>query len=163
MTVSCEVARLSTIEAWPLGARSMWDFFLWLGDCRIGVHIAARVLSMVIWCSSVRYIHRDLHIVIGRLWSIGGVVCWSLLLLLLLLPSLLVLLVVSPGPWLELVSILTEGVIEWLRVWKSSSLPDELYHLSAFCDFDCLCFMFSVCGWERCPYNFIQDTWGKAI
>ena len=152
--VSCEMASFSAIEAWPLGARSMWGFFLWLSDHCVGVHIIAGVLLAVVQFLSARYVHQDLYIVIGGAWCIGGVVCRSLLLLLLWL-SLLVLLTVSPGPWLELVSILTEGIIEWLGVWESSSGPDEFNHLSAFDDFDGFCFVFSVCGWEQCSYDFI--------
>jgi hypothetical protein len=149
-----EVARFSAVEAWPLGAGLTWGFLLWLGDCCIGVHITAGVLSVLIQCSSVRYIHRDLYIVIGWAWCVGGVVRWSLLLLLLWM-SLLVLLTVSPGPWLELVLILTEGIVIWLRVWESSSGPDEFDHLSAFSDVDSFRFVFSVCGQEQCSYDLI--------
>jgi hypothetical protein len=115
MAVSCEVSGFSAVEAWSLGTWLSWGFILWLSDCCVGVHIIAGVLSAVIWCSSVRYVHWDLYIVIGGVWCIGGVVCQSLLLLL-LWSSLLVLLMVSPGLWLEFVPVLTKGIVEWSGV-----------------------------------------------
>ena len=137
----------------PWGRIDM-GFLLWLGDCCVGVHITAGVLSAVIRCSSVRYIHWDLYIIIEGAWCIGWVVRRFLLLLLLWM-SLLILLMVSPGLWLELVSVLTEGIVKWLRVWESLSGPDEFNHLPAFSDVDSLCFVFSIGGWEWCSYDFI--------
>jgi hypothetical protein len=162
MAVPCKVTGFSTIEAWSFGAWLMWGFFLWLSDHHVGVHIAAEVLSVVIWCSGMRYVHWDLYIVISGAWCVGGVVCRSLLLLL-LWSSLLVLLTVSPGSWLELISILTEGIIERSGVWESSPCSDKFYHLSSFCDINGFGFVLSVCGWEWGPYDFIQNAWGEAV
>jgi hypothetical protein len=59
--------------------------------------------------------------------------------LLLQLSLLLVLLVLlgacPPVAWLELILVLSKGVIEGSRVWESSSGSDEFYHLPSLGDF----------------------------
>jgi hypothetical protein len=76
---------------------------------------------------------------------------------------LLILLAIPPHPWLELVLVLAEGVVEWAGVQEPSPSSDKFYHLSPFCDFDSLGFVISVCGWEQGPYNFVQDAWGETV
>jgi hypothetical protein len=155
MAVPCKVTRFSTIEAWSFGAQLAWDFFLQLGGCCVGIHIVTNVLSAVVGGPNAVQVHWNLHVIVGWSWCIGRIVYRSLLLLLLLWLSPLVLLTISPGLWLELVSVLAKSVVEWMGVQKSSSRSDELYHLSSFRDFDSLCFVFGVGGWEWCSYNFI--------
>jgi hypothetical protein len=67
----------------------------------------------------------------------------------------LVLLTVSPGSQLKLVLVLVESAVEWLGVWESLSSSDELYHLSAFHDFNGLSLVFGVGGQEGCSYDFV--------
>jgi hypothetical protein len=88
-------------------------------------------------------------------WSCGGIVIWSLLLLLLLLRPLLVLLgASSPGSWPELILILSEHVVESSRIGDSSSGSDEFDHLSTFSDVDGFRFVFAVVLREWIPDDF---------
>jgi hypothetical protein len=157
-TISGEVARFSTVEAESFWVRAARFFLELCGLCNhcICVRIIPLMLVLVVGCSSVRYVHGDLHVIICGLWGISRVIGGSLLLLLLWLPLLLVLLRMhSPGPWLELSSVLPESIIEGPRIWESPSGPDEFYHLPAFCDFDCLVLIFIVCHGEWGPYDLI--------
>jgi hypothetical protein len=56
---------------------------------------------------------------------------------------------------LKLVLVLVESAVEWLGVWESLSSSDELYHLSAFHDFNGLSLVFGVGGQEGCSYDFV--------
>jgi hypothetical protein len=87
------------------------------------------------------------------LWGIGGIVGWPLLLLLLLLQSHL--LAVTPAMQLELISVLTECVIEGARIWQTSPSLNELYHLFAFGDVDGFLLVFIVGRGKWAPYDFI--------
>jgi hypothetical protein len=87
--VSCEVARLFTVETGPFRSRAVW-FFLRLCDRCTHVHIVALVLLAIVGCPGPGHIHGDLYVIVCWLWGIGRVVGWSLLLL--QLPLLLILL-----------------------------------------------------------------------
>jgi hypothetical protein len=123
----------------------MWSSCLYT-HCYPGIVVSCRVFG----CKKV---HGNLYIVKCQSWGIGGVV-WSSLLL--QLPLLLVLLgVCSPAAWLELVSVLSKGVIEQSRVWESSSGLDEFNHLSPLGDFHCFGLVFAIGHVERCPCDLI--------
>jgi hypothetical protein len=77
-----------------------------------------------------------LDVVIHRVWRIGGVVLWPLLLVLLLRPLLVLLGASSPGSWSELIQILSERVVESSWIGDSSPGSDEFNHLSPLGDID---------------------------
>jgi hypothetical protein len=156
-TVPGEVARFSTVEAGSFRSR-VARFFLelcGLCSCCVCVCVISLVLASVVGCSSARQVHRNLYIVVCRSWGIGRVVGGSLLLLLLLPLCLILLRASSPGLWLELSSVLSEGVVEGPRVWKSSSSSDEFYHLPALHDLDSLGLILVICHGEWGLYNLI--------
>jgi hypothetical protein len=95
------------------------------------------------------------HVIIRWLWCVSGVVRWSLLLLLGLSLLLVLLSASSPSSWLELISALSEGIVESPWIWEASSGSNEFYHLSAFCDFNSFVLVFVVSGGEWGLYNFI--------
>jgi hypothetical protein len=151
-TVFCEVAQFSTVEAGAFESRAAW-FFLRLCSCCVGAHVIALILSTVVGCPGVRYVHGHWDIVICQSWGIGGIVGQPLLLLLLLLwPHLLA---VTPAMRLELVPVLTKCIIEGARVWQTSPGSNELYHLFAFGDVDSFLLVFVVGRREWAPYDFI--------
>ena len=61
----------------------------------------------------------------------------------------------SPSLWLKLISVLSEGIVEWSWVWETLSGSNESYHLSAFHDFNGLSLVFGVGGQEGCSYDFV--------
>jgi hypothetical protein len=161
VAVSCKVAWFSAVETGAFRSRMAW-FFLWLcGHCvrvlgghHVCIHVVALVLSVIVRCPGSRQVHGDWYIIVCRSWGISGIVRWPLLLL--WLPLLLVLLGVHPPcPWLELVSVLTKGVIECPGVRQPLPGPDKFNHLSALCDFDSFSFVFIIGGGEQGLYDFV--------
>jgi hypothetical protein len=119
-TVLGEVACFSAVKAWSLGAPGSIILLDW-GVCHIvvfrlggvGVGVVVLVLTSIVGHSSVGQVHWYWDVVIGRSRSIGGVICWPLLLL--LRPLLILLGSSSQGARSELSLALV--VVEPSRIW----------------------------------------------
>jgi hypothetical protein len=144
-TVFNEVTHFSAIEAGSLGLGSC-VILLYRGiHCiavllfhrdNVGVGIVTPILSSIVWRPGVGQVHGYRDIVICWLWSVGGVICWFLLLLLWLGPLLVLLGVSSPSMRSELSLYLSLVVAESSWIWQSSSGSDEFNHLLPFDDID---------------------------